>query len=281
MLQGPGENAGVVDIGDGLVVRVQDRDRTTTRRSSSRTRARRPASAASSATSSRWARGRSRRSTRCASGRSTTRTQRYLVRGVVTGIGGYGNSIGIPTVGGEITFDPRYTRQHPRQRVLPRHRARRPDHQRQGERRRQPGVSTSARRPAATASTARRWRRPSSTRTPTEKRPTVQVGDPFMEKLLLEACLEVMKTDALVGIQDMGAAGLTCSTLRDGIARRHRHRDRCRPGAAARDGHDAVRDHALGVAGAHAARRQARAARREVERHLRQVGSPRRRSSAR
>src|SRR5947208_16755496 len=44
-----------------------------------------------------------------------------------------------------------------------------------------------------------------------EKRPAVQVGDPFMEKLLLEACLEVMRTDALVGIQDMGAAGLTCS----------------------------------------------------------------------
>ena len=43
-----------------------------------------------------------------------------------------------------------------------------------------------------------------------EKRPAVQVGDPFMEKLLLEACLEVMKSDALVGIQDMGAAGLTC-----------------------------------------------------------------------
>src|SRR5262245_66166240 len=49
-----------------------------------------------------------------------------------------------------------------------------------------------------------------------EKRPTVQVGDPFMEKLLLEACLEVMQTDALVGIQDMGAAGLTCSTCEMG-----------------------------------------------------------------
>ena len=45
-----------------------------------------------------------------------------------------------------------------------------------------------------------------------EKRPAGQVGDPFMEKLLLEACLEVMKTDALIGIQDMGAAGLMCST---------------------------------------------------------------------
>src|SRR6185369_647512 len=47
-------------------------------------------------------------------------------------------------------------------------------------------------------------------------RPAVQVGDPFMEKLLLEACLEVMRTDALIGIQDMGAAGLTCSTTEMG-----------------------------------------------------------------
>src|SRR5207302_4701677 len=49
-----------------------------------------------------------------------------------------------------------------------------------------------------------------------ENGPAVQVGDPFMEKLLLEACLEVMRTDALVGIQDMGAAGLTCSTTEMG-----------------------------------------------------------------
>src|SRR5829696_6072426 len=49
-----------------------------------------------------------------------------------------------------------------------------------------------------------------------EKRPAVQVGDPFMEKLLLEACLELMRTDALVGVQDMGAAGLTCSTCEMG-----------------------------------------------------------------
>ena len=49
-----------------------------------------------------------------------------------------------------------------------------------------------------------------------EKRPAVQVGDPFMEKLLLEACLELMATDALIGVQDMGAAGLTCSTCEMG-----------------------------------------------------------------
>ena len=67
--------------------------------------------------------------------------------------------------------------------------------------------TTSAPRPAATASTAPRWRRPSSTRSRRRSGPAVQVGDPFMEKLLLEACLELMQTDALVGMQDMGAAG--------------------------------------------------------------------------
>ena len=90
-----------------------------------------------------------------------------------------------------------------------------------------------------------------------EKRPAVQVGDPFMEKLLLEACLEVMQTDALVGIQDMGAAGLTCSTTEMGS----------RGGAGVEidvalvpqreAGHDAIRDHAVGIPGTDAARRQA------------------------
>ena len=59
-----------------------------------------------------------------------------------------------------------------------------------------------------------------------EKRPAVQVGDPFMEKLLMEACLEVMKTGAVVGIQDMGAAGLHVLDLGNGIARRRRHDSR-------------------------------------------------------
>ena len=94
----------------------------------------------------------------------------------------------------------------------------------------------------------------------------MQVGDPFMEKLLLEACLEVMQTDALVGIQDMGAAGLTCSTCEMGARGGAGIEIDLDARAAARDRHDALRDHALRVAGAHAARRQARAARREVER---------------
>ena len=66
-----------------------------------------------------------------------------------------------------------------------------------------------------------------------QKRPNVQVGDPFMEKLLLEACLEAMKTGAIVGIQDMGAAGLTSSGLRDGRTRGSRSRVEPRPRAAA------------------------------------------------
>ena len=97
-----------------------------------------------------------------------------------------------------------------------------------------------------------------------QKRPNVQVGDPFVEKLLLEACLEAMSTGAVVAIQDMGAAGLTCSTLRDGFARRHGHRNRSRARAAARNRHDALRNHAQRIAGAHAAGRRARAASSEV-----------------
>ena len=136
---------------------------------------------------------------------------RRIFAGVVAGVGGYGNSIGIPTIGGEIYFDDKYAG-NPLVNVLclglriatTSSRARR-------------AVKairsfTSAPRPAATASMARRWRRRSLTSRRRRKRPAVQVGDPFMEKLLMEACLEVMKTGAVVGIQDMGAAGLTCAT---------------------------------------------------------------------
>ena len=66
------------------------------------------------------------------------------------------------------------------------------------------------------------------------KRPTVQVGDPFTEKCLIEACLEAMRTGVIVGIQDMGAAGLTCSSFEMASRAEHRHRDRSRPRPAAR-----------------------------------------------
>ena len=97
-------------------------------------RARPPASAGSCATSSRWARARSPRSTRCASARSTIRSTSYLLRGVVDGIGGYGNSVGVATVGGETTLPRVLPRQHPRQRVQPRRRRGRPRLPRQGRR---------------------------------------------------------------------------------------------------------------------------------------------------
>jgi phosphoribosylformylglycinamidine (FGAM) synthase-like enzyme len=73
-----------------------------------------------------------------------------------------------------------------------------------------------------------------------EKRPTVQVGDPFTEKLLIEACLELMATDAIVAIQDMGAAGLTSQLGRNGDQGRRRHRSEHGQGAAARNRHDAL-----------------------------------------
>src|SRR5690242_21342936 len=138
-----------------------------------------------------------------------------LLEGVVAGIAGYGNSIGIPTVGGEIAFDPSYAgNQLVNVFCL--------------------GIAKASEIVKGVASgignavyyvgakTGRDGIHGATMASAefdeksAEKRPAVQVGDPFMEKLLLEACLEVMQTDTLVGIQDMGAAGLTCSTTEMG-----------------------------------------------------------------
>jgi phosphoribosylformylglycinamidine synthase len=140
---------------------------------------------------------------------------RHLVAGVVAGIGGYGNSFGVPTVGGEVNFHRGYNGN-----IL---------------------VNAFAAGIARTDSIF--YSRASGVGLPVvylgsktgrdgihgasmasaefddaseEKRPTVQVGDPFSEKLLLEACLELMATGAVVAIQDMGAAGLTCSAVEMG-----------------------------------------------------------------
>ncbi|MDH4065456.1 MAG: phosphoribosylformylglycinamidine synthase subunit PurL [Acidobacteriota bacterium] len=136
---------------------------------------------------------------------------RRIFEGVVAGIGGYGNSIGIPTVGGEIVFDEVYAG-NPLVNVLCLGIARADDIIK--------GAARGAGNPVyyVGAKTGRDGIHGATMasaefdESSAEKRPAVQVGDPFMEKLLLEACLEVMKTGALVGIQDMGAAGLTCST---------------------------------------------------------------------
>jgi phosphoribosylformylglycinamidine synthase II len=138
-----------------------------------------------------------------------------LVEGVVAGIAGYGNSIGIPTVGGEIAFEPSYAG-NPLVNVFCLGIARASDLIK--------GVASGVGNSVyyVGAKTGRDGIHGATMASAefddksAEKRPAVQVGDPFMEKLLLEACLEVMRTDALVGIQDMGAAGLTCSTTEMG-----------------------------------------------------------------
>ncbi len=257
MLQGPGENAGAVDIGDGLaaVFKIESHNHPSFIE---------PYQGAATGVGgiirdifTMGARPIALLDALRFGPLSSARTRR-IVKGVVAGIGGYGNSIGIPTIGGEVMFDESYAG-NPLVNVFCLGIATRDDARARARRAASATrCTTSARRPAATASTARRWPRPSSTSRSAEKRPAVQVGDPFMEKLLLEACLEVMATDAVVGIQDMGAAGLTCATSETGSRGGVRHRDRRRHRAAARDGHDTLRDHAVRVAGAHAAHRQAR-----------------------
>ena len=190
------------------------------------------------------------------------------------GIAGYGNSIGIPTVGGEIAFDESYTG-NPLVNVFCLGIAKADEIIK--------GVASGAGNAVyyVGAKTGRDGIHGATMASAefddksAEKRPAVQVGDPFMEKLLLEACLEVMKTDALVGIQDMGAAGLTCSTCEMGSRGGAGVEIDVALRAAARDRHDAVRDHALRIAGAHAARRQA-GARGGGRADLREVGSARR-----
>ncbi|MDX9702973.1 MAG: phosphoribosylformylglycinamidine synthase subunit PurL [Candidatus Auribacterota bacterium] len=144
-------------------------------------------------------------------GKLSTPNVRRLLDGVVRGISHYGNCIGIPTVGGEIYFDPTYEG-NPLVNVfclgIMRH-----EDMALG---RASGVGNSVY--YVGAATGRdgihgaTFASEELNEKSEERRPSVQVGDPFMEKLLLEACLELLQTDAVVGIQDMGAAGLTCST---------------------------------------------------------------------
>ena len=137
---------------------------------------------------------------------------RHLVGGVVGGIGGYGNCMGIPTVGGECTFDAGYNGNIlvnamavglvRRDRIFLAN-AGRPGNPvlYVGARTGRDGIHGASMASAGFSDGAE------------ARRPTVQIGDPFLEKLLLEACLELMATDAVIGIQDMGAAGLTSSSV--------------------------------------------------------------------
>ena len=136
---------------------------------------------------------------------------RRIISGVVAGVGGYGNAFGCPTVGGEVVFEPCY-RGNPLvnafclgittkdQLFLGRAEG-------IGNTVFYVGAKTGRDGIHGATMASSEFGEGSE-----EKRPTVQVGDPFMEKILLESCLEAMATGAVVGIQDMGAAGLTCAT---------------------------------------------------------------------
>jgi phosphoribosylformylglycinamidine synthase II len=137
---------------------------------------------------------------------------RHLVAGVVAGIGGYGNCIGVPTVGGECTFHESYNGNilvnamtvglADRGRIFYSTAA--------GAGNPVVYVGSKTGRDGIHGATMASAEFDDAAE---EKRPTVQVGDPFTEKLLLEACLELMNTDAIIAIQDMGAAGLTSSSF--------------------------------------------------------------------
>jgi phosphoribosylformylglycinamidine synthase len=140
---------------------------------------------------------------------------RRILAGVVAGIAHYGNCFGVPTVGGECIFEPCYDG-NPLVNVFALGVCKKEDvFYAKAAGVGNPVIYVGARtgrdgiHGASMASAE-------FTEESKQKRPNVQVGDPFMEKLLLEACLEAMQTGAIVGIQDMGAAGLTCSTCEMG-----------------------------------------------------------------
>ena len=214
VVQGPGENAGAVDVGDGLVAvfKIESHNHPSFIE---------PYQGAATGVGgiirdifTMGARPIALLNSLRFGSLEDART-RGILEGVVAGIGGYGNSIGIPTVGGEIAFEDCYAG-NPLVNVFclgvakagtlvlgQASGAGNPVYY-VGAKTGRDGIH------GATMASAEFDERSS------EKRPAVQVGDPFMEKLLLEACLELMQTDALVGIQDMGAAGLTCSTAEMG-----------------------------------------------------------------
>jgi phosphoribosylformylglycinamidine synthase II len=214
VIQGPGENAGVIDIGDGLAVvfKMESHNH--------------PSYIEPYQGSATGVGGILRdvftmgaRPIACLNALSFGDPKhpktRHLVSGVVAGIGGYGNSFGVPTVGGQVRFHTRYDGN-----CLVNAMAvglARTDSifyaaasgvgmpiVYLGSKTGRDGIHGASMASAEFGEDSE------------EKRPTVQVGDPFAEKLLLEACLEIMQKDCVIAIQDMGAAGLTCSAVEMG-----------------------------------------------------------------
>ena len=211
VIQGPGENAGVVDIedGDALVFKIESHNHPSYIEPYQGaatgvggilrdvfTMGARPIATLNS----------------IHFGNHNHPKTKNLLNGVVSGIGGYGNCIGIPTVGGEVKFDNSYN-----ENILVNAMAvglvkKNKIFYSKAKKVNQPVIyvgSKTGRDGIHGASMASA----EFDENADEKKPTVQVGDPFTEKLLLEACLELMKDDSIISIQDMGAAGLTSSSV--------------------------------------------------------------------
>ncbi|KFL30883.1 phosphoribosylformylglycinamidine synthase [Devosia riboflavina] len=214
VIQGPGENAGVVDIGDGqaVVFKMESHNHPSFIEPYQGaatgvggilrdvfTMGARPVAAMNA----------------LRFGAPEHEKTKHLVHGVVAGVGGYGNSFGVPTVAGEVEFDARYNGNN----LVNAFAAGLADTDKifyskaegvglpvvyLGAKTGRDGVGGATMASAEFGDDIE------------EKRPTVQVGDPFTEKRLLEACLELMATGAVIAIQDMGAAGLTCSAVEMG-----------------------------------------------------------------
>jgi phosphoribosylformylglycinamidine synthase len=214
VIQGPGENAGVIDIGDGLAVVFK-------MESHNHPSYIEPYQGATTGVGGilRDVFTMGARPIACLNALSFGAPEhpktRHLVSGVVAGVGGYGNSFGVPTVGGQVRFHTRYDGNNLVNAMAV-------------------GLAEADKIFYAAASgvnmpivylgskTGRDGIHGATMASAEfddasdEKRPTVQVGDPFAEKLLLEACLEIMEAGCVVAIQDMGAAGLTCSAVEMG-----------------------------------------------------------------
>src|SRR3984957_14093629 len=214
VIQGPGENAGVIDIGDGLAVVFK-------MESHNHPSYIEPYQGAATGVGGilRDVFTMGARPIACLNalsfGDPDHPKTRHLVSGVVAGIGGYGNSFGVPTVGGEVRFHRRYDGNC----LVNAMAVGLADTDKifysaasgvgmpivyLGSKTGRDGIHGASMASAEFGADAE------------EKRPTVQVGDPFSEKLLLEACLEIMAEGCVIAIQDMGAAGLTCSAVEMG-----------------------------------------------------------------
>ena len=221
VVQGPGENAGVVDIGDGLVAafKIESHNHpsfvepfqgaTTGVGGILRdifTMGARPVAVLDSLRFGELAPGKG------TSGDDAARNRRIL-DGVIRGVAHYGNCFGVPTIGGEVCFEPCYA-QNPLVNALALGIARKEEiFLAKAKGIGNPVIYVGAKTGRDGIHGASLLASAEFTEESKQKRPNVQVGDPFMEKLLLEACIEAMQTGAVVAIQDMGAAGLTCSTM--------------------------------------------------------------------